>query len=334
MTSRSRIIVVAVALIAVASIQSTHAGKIYWSTMDSSDPALLRAELDGTDIETVVSGNTKGLAVGAVDRKVYWGHFSLPTQGNSIRRANLSGSNPEILVDLWAISPLYIALDRNRGRYYVALGAFEDCGGILRFNMHDTGQGGNGVQVTSDCAIGVAVDSAAAKLYWTMNEPAPMILRANLDGSDVETVLNPGHFVVGIDLDPVRGKVYWTQSGTDQILRADFDGSNQETLVTGEENRAHGLALDLRAGKVYWSWDTYEVEEIRRANLDGSNPETVLSTSIDAFGQIAIDPVPNGADVPAVSLRAVAVLLLVMLVLSAVLIRNRNTVHRISSDQD
>ena len=307
MTSRSRIIVVAVALIAVASIQSTHAGKIYWSTMDSSDPALLRAELDGTDIETVVSGNTKGLAVGAVDRKVYWGHFSLPTQGNSIRRANLSGSNPEILVDLWAISPLYIALDRNRGRYYVALGAFEDCGGILRFNMHDTGQGGNGVQVTSDCAIGVAVDSAAAKLYWTMNEPAPMILRANLDGSDVETVLNPGHFVVGIDLDPVRGKVYWTQSGTDQILRA---------------------------GKVYWSWDTYEVEEIRRANLDGSNPETVLSTSIDAFGQIAIDPVPNGADVPAVSLRAVAVLLLVMLVLSAVLIRNRNTVHRISSDQD
>ena len=307
MTSRSRIIVVAVALIAVASIQSTHAGKIYWSTMDSSDPALLRAELDGTDIETVVSGNTKGLAVDAVDRKVYWGHFSLPTQGNSIRRANLSGSNPEILVDLWAISPLYIALDRNRGRYYVALGAFEDCGGILRFNMHDTGQGGNGVQVTSDCAIGVAVDSAAAKLYWTMNEPAPMILRANLDGSDVETVLNPGHFVVGIDLDPVRGKVYWTQSGTDQILRA---------------------------GKVYWSWDTYEVEEIRRANLDGSNPETVLSTSIDAFGQIAIDPVPNGADVPAVSLRAVAVLLLVMLVLSAVLIRNRNTVHRISSDQD
>jgi len=211
----------------------------------------------------------------------------------------------------------------------VPLTGFEIGCGISRFNMYDTGQGGNGVQVVSDCAIGVAVDSAAAKLYWTMAHPAPLILRANLDGSDVETVLIPGPYPpVGIDLDPVRGKVYWTQSGTDQVLRADFDGSNQETLVTGEENQAHGLALDLRAGKVYWTWNTYEVKELRRANLDGSNPETVLNTSVNAFGQIAIDPVPNGADVPAVSLPAVVVLLLVMLVLSAVVIRNKNTVHR------
>src|SRR5882672_10714549 len=77
---------------------------------------------------------------------------------------------------------------------------------------------------------GVVVDVEAGHIYWTnMGVPSKndgSIERANLDGSNIETLVDtskgdarPGtdltKWCVGITVDPDRGQIYWTQKGPD-----------------------------------------------------------------------------------------------------------------------
>ena len=58
------------------------------------------------------------------------------------------------------------------------------------------------------------------------------IQRANLDGSNIETLVSiKDAGLRGITLDVAGGKIYWTRPGN--IQRANLDGSNIETLVSG-----------------------------------------------------------------------------------------------------
>ncbi len=59
------------------------------------------------------------------------------------------------------------------------------------------------------------------------------IVRANLDGSDVENfVIDFGH-PDGLALDGAGGKLYWTDEIIGEIKRANLDGSDVEVLVSG-----------------------------------------------------------------------------------------------------
>ena len=102
------------------------------------------------------------------------------------------------------------------------------------------------------------------------------------------------------------------------VVRADLDGSNEEILISGNED-ATGIALDLLADKIYFLGAGESRSDIYQANLDGSDLRRVLD--VRARVQIAVDPEPYGADVPAVSVRGLAIGVLIMLVLSAVLLR-------------
>src|SRR6266446_4351628 len=128
---------------------------------------------------------------------------------------------------------------------------------------------------------GVAIDTRAGHVYWTnMGVPSRedgSIERANLDGSNVETLVDtsqgdprPGpdatKWCVGITLDPARGHMYWTQKGPDngelgRIFRAGID-------VPRGEKPAHrsdievlferlpepiDLELDLEHRVLYWT---------------------------------------------------------------------------------
>src|SRR5438270_12114603 len=67
------------------------------------------------------------------------------------------------------------------------------------------------------------LDKKSGKLYWCDRE-GMRVMRANLDGSNIETLVDsskgdprPGtdqtKICVGITVDPDRGKIYWTQKG-------------------------------------------------------------------------------------------------------------------------
>ena len=123
------------------------------------------------------------------------------------------------------------------------------------------------------------------KLYWATREK---IQRADLDGSNVEDVINQG--AVSIALDATNGKIYWTQSDNG-IYRANLsDGTNVEQLID-DAIVAHsvggGIALDVAGDKVYWTSGI--TNGIFRANLDGTQAASLLTPPNAAPLDIALD---------------------------------------------
>ena len=83
----------------------------------------------------------------------------------------------------------------------------------------------------------IHLDKENGKLYWCDRE-GMRVMRANLDGSQVETLVETGRgdtdrrdqtrWCVGITIDPKLGKIYWTQKGPTKgglgrLFRANID---------------------------------------------------------------------------------------------------------------
>ena len=114
---------------------------------------------------------------------IYW---TDPEEG-SIYRANLDGSNAEVLVT-GLNYPLSLALDVGAGSQMYWTDPEE--GSIYRANLD-----GSNVEALITGAVfpyGLALDVAGGQIYWTAIDPegeAGSIYRANLDGSNVEALI-------------------------------------------------------------------------------------------------------------------------------------------------
>jgi len=143
----------------------------------------------------------------------------------------------------------------------------------------------------------VAQPSAAhaQKMYFAAYDN---IFRANLDGTNIECLLN---FLLsgsscqpwGIALDVPAGKMYWTDYLLKRLRRANLDGTGMEDLDITCVGSPTAIALDLSGGKLYWAEKLTQGDDvaiggtIRRADLGGGEAETLLDGfAIDA---IALD---------------------------------------------
>ena len=80
--------------------------------------------------------------------------------------------------------------------------------------------------------MGIAVDTAGRKLYWTAS--SGKIKRANLDGSGRENVV-PGGLDTPMDLALADGNVYWTQ-GNGSVRFASLTGQiRSRPISTGSD---------------------------------------------------------------------------------------------------
>src|SRR6266508_3915966 len=122
----------------------------------------------------------------------------------------------------------------------------------------------------------MTIEKNTGKLYWCDRE-GMRVMRANLDGSNVETLVDtsqgdsrpgpdPTKWCVGIALDPARGHVYWTQKGPDngelgRICRAGIDIPNGEKPAHRSDIEVLferlpepiDLELDLEHRVLYWT---------------------------------------------------------------------------------
>lgn len=134
-------------------------------------------------------------------------------------------------------------------------------------------------------------ETSAQKVYWgawTIGDQGE-IRRANLDGSDPETLVPGLDRPEGVAVDPIRGKLYWTEEGAGRIQKSDLDGSGAGDIVTGLV-QPFSLALDLVNDKIYWVDGMLNNPGIiQRANLDGTNMKDVVASGLTLPAGIAID---------------------------------------------
>ena len=241
-------------------------GKIYWT----EDGQIRRANLNGTNVESIVTGIKwpKDIALDVRANKMYW--VSPP----HIYRANLNGSDIEKIV-----TGMEFPDEGTRFFHYIC----KDwrCNGEVRINDGDPIELPHRLMNDSNC---IALDAESKKLYWG-NNTYWRIRRANNDGSNMEVYLfKPNVDVESIQLDVKEGRIYFVDSLNDNIARVNLNGTNYEHLrLFSHEPR--GFALDLTNRKMYW---THVSGEILRASLNAENVETLI-TGLTYPGDIVLD---------------------------------------------
>lgn len=118
------------------------------------------------------------------------------------------------------------------------------------------------------------IDSVNGKMYW-IDDTSKRIMRANLDGQVIETVVDTSADYNPWDLclDWARGTLYWTNHENLSIMRSDLDGSNTGMLVK-PTIVPNCMALDIRSKRLYWT-DTGS--GIVSADFNGGDVRTVAS---------------------------------------------------------
>jgi hypothetical protein len=160
----------------------------------------------------------------------------------------------------------------------------------------------------------IILNKKSGKLYWCDRE-GMRVMRANLDGSQLETLIESGHgdaerrdqtrWCVGLTIDPTERKLYWTQKGPDNAGRGRIFRANLE-IPTGETaaNRSDievfydglpepiDLELDVKSRVLYWTdrGDPPRGNTVNKASIDNKppEPEIVVTHLMEGIG-IALD---------------------------------------------
>lgn len=229
-----------------------------------------------------------GVTAPASAQKIYWVDLKLDT----IRRANLDGSAVETLPIPGVTVPWSIAIDPFAKKIYWTENktGFPSLGFRIRRANFD---GSNVVNLVVNVphVAGLALDLTQGMMYWT-SHPSNVLTfqRSRLNGTGIEDLIAPEDGSVGyIALDPFSERIYFADGRNQKIYRTYLDGSNFEELVSMAPDGPNGIALDLSAGKMYWTLGSaFGVNKVQRADLDGSNIED-LATTVRFPSGIALD---------------------------------------------
>jgi len=156
-------------------------------------------------------------------------------------------------------------------------------------------------------------DAKNRKLYWSDRE-GMRVMRTNLDGSNIETLVATGHgdadrldarnWCVGIAVDVNGGKFYWTQKGNDnagqgRIFRAGLEipkgqtPANRQDIEVLYDNLPEPIDLDLDLSNrvIYWTdrGDPPRGNTVNRAPMDAGpgkrkEPEIVFNHLMEGIG--------------------------------------------------
>ena len=246
--------------------------------------------------------------------------FFLDLGGGRVLSANPDGSDLKTIVTEGRKLPDGLVVDTAAGHiYWTNMGSFKaNDGSILRSDL-------DGRNMTTVIPPGgtftpkqLQLDKKNAKLYWSDRE-GMRVMRANLDGTNVETLVDtsqgdprpgpdPTKWCVGIAVDADRGKFYWTQKGGDdagqgRIFRTNIQIPNGQTPSTRRDiellydnlPEPIDLDLDLSNRMMYWTdrGDPPRGNTVNRSPMDAAPgtrkaPEIVFSHLMEGIG-LALD---------------------------------------------
>ena len=227
----------------------------------------VRASVTGVDSVTFSTSIDAQILVAAANRPVmYWiaggGLYSL----SGAKEAKIAESANGVAV--------------GGGKIYWTSQINPSSGTINSANLDGT----DAAVLTSILAVpmGISVDTAGSKLYWTNTRGR--IQSANLNGSGIQNVLldlsAPTDIVVS------NGFIYWTEGGN-SVRRVNISGQKVVIDVAVNLDSVGGLAVS--GGKVYWTEQTgASAGTVNGANLNGTNFEA-LATLLSAPMGISVD---------------------------------------------
>jgi hypothetical protein len=236
--------------------------------------------------------------------------FVLELSGDRIHSMNPDGSDRKTIVTNCHL-PDGIVVDAEAGHIYwtnMGVPSLND-GSIERADLDGENRRVIVPQGVTHTPKQIHLDKAGGKLYWSDRE-GMRVMRANLDGSQVETLVETGQgdqdrgdqtrWCVGITIDPKLRKIYWTQKGPDnaglgRIFRANIDIPAGE----GPANRSDievlfdhlpepiDLEIDLTNRVLYWTdrGDPPRGNTVNRAPIDRkAEPEILITHLMEGIG--------------------------------------------------
>lgn len=242
--------------------------------------------------------------------------------GGRVLAADPDGTHALVVSGSRAAGPDGIAADLSSGHvYWTTMGAVNANDGTIERADLD---GSRAVTVVPRGGTftpkQLKIDDSHGKLYWADRE-GMRIMRANLDGSHIETLVETGrdeadrrdarNWCVGIALDPSRGEIYWTQKGNGgngRILRAGLEVPRGEAPSQRSDIRVLfdglpepiDLELDVSTRLMYWTdrGDPPRGNTVNRASMDppaGVDPakradQQILFGGLREVIGIALDP--------------------------------------------
>ncbi|MDB5105973.1 MAG: 3-hydroxyacyl-CoA dehydrogenase [Fibrobacteres bacterium] len=288
----------ALLFLAAARVEAATAdsSRIYWLDLRSNG-AVMTAAADGSNPKALITGQglkgPDGVAVDAPHGKIYWTNMNEGTDQGSLQRADLDGSHVEYVIKPGgAHTPKQLQIDPVHGRLYWCN---RDGFTLARSRLDGTEPE---ILVTGlQNPVGMALDVGKGLFYFS-DKNAQTIQRASMDGApgsltgrkDIEILFSGLTRPIDLALDLGQGKIYWTDRDEGTVHRAPIgipagktaaDRGDIETLARGL-NTPIGMALDLKAGKMYWTEGGNGA--VGRANLDGSGKEILVPGRTGSFG--------------------------------------------------
>jgi sugar lactone lactonase YvrE len=245
--------------------------------------------------------------------------FFLDLGGGRVLSANPDGSDAKTIVNEGRRLPDGVVVDAAAGYiYWTNMGnPNANDGSIERADL-------DGRNLTTIVPEGgtftpkqLQLDKKNGKLYWSDRE-GMRVMRSNLDGSHIETLVQTGHgevdrrdprnWCVGIALDVGSGSLYWTQKGADnaregRIFRANLEVPKGQSPTNRKDiellfdglPEPIDLDLDLANRMIYWTdrGDPPRGNTVNRAPMDVASenrkdPEIVFTHLMEGIG-LALD---------------------------------------------
>jgi DNA-binding beta-propeller fold protein YncE len=277
-------------------------GRLFF--LDPSGNRVVSVNPDGSDLKTIVNQGPRipdGIVVDAQAGHIYWTNMGSPKANDgSIERADLDGGNLTTIVpEGGTFTPKQLQLDKKNGKLY-----WSDREGmrVMRSNLDgsdietlvQTGRGEADRRDARNWCVGIALDVAGGKLYWTQkgddNAGQGRIFRANLEipkdqsaanRKDIELLFDDLPEPIDLDLDLANRTMYWTDRGdpprgntvNQASMDAAFENRKDPEIVFTHLMEGIGLALDLKGRRMFL---TDLGGSVYSASLDGSNKKVVL----------------------------------------------------------